>query len=258
MASVLRGRAVSRAPGRIRVGIGGWSYEPWRQTFYPPDVPQRQELAYASRHVTMIEINATHYRTQSPASFARWRDETPEDFVFSVKAARYATNRTSLADAGEAIDRFVGSGLTELGRKLGPLLWQFEPTKRFEAREFAAFLERLPAQLDGVALRHALDVRHPSFVCDEFLALARRHRVAVVHTDSAKLPRFEEPTADFTYARLMRCEAALPTGYSQEALGEWAARLRTWAEAGDVYTLMINGAKERAPAAAQALLQALS
>lgn len=157
---------------RIRVGIGGWTYEPWRQTFYPADLPQKRELEFASRQVTAIEINGTYYRTQTPASFAKWRDETPDDFVFPVKASRYATNRKLLAEGGESIERFLDSGLSELRDKLGPLLWQFMPTKRFDAEDFEGFLELLPDKLNGGRLRHVLDVRHESFMTPQFLALA--------------------------------------------------------------------------------------
>ena len=149
---------------RIHVGVGGWVYEPWRDTFYPPGLPKTQELEYLSRRVTAIEINATYYRTQSPASFAKWRDATPDGFVFSVKANRFATNRRVLAEAGESIERFVASGLAELGPKLGPLVWQFATTKSFDAADFGAFLALLPRRLDALPLRHAMEVRHPSFM----------------------------------------------------------------------------------------------
>jgi uncharacterized protein YecE (DUF72 family) len=259
----------------VRVGVGGWTYAPWRDNFFPEGLPQHRELEYAAQRLTTIEINGTYYRTQKPESFARWRDETPADFVFSVKASRYATNQRVLADAGDSIERFIGSGIAELGPKLGPIVWQFMPTKRFDAADFEAFLRLLPTQVDGVALRHAMDVRHASFMSPEYLALARKHKVATVFADSDEYPSFADLTADFVYARLMRTESAVSTGYAPSVLAEWAARARNWAAgtaphglprvepAGaprkprDVFLYFISGAKERAPAAAMALLERL-
>lgn len=263
--------------GNIRVGIGGWTFEPWRETFYPPDLPARRELEYASRQLTAIEVNGTFYSTQSPATFAKWHDETPDDFRFAVKAVRYATNRRVLAEAGDSIDRFIGSGLARLGGKLGPVLWQFAPTKQFDAGDFGAFLKLLPRELAGRPLRHVLDVRHGSFMTPEFLDLARAHRAAVVITDSPKFPSFANLTADFVYLRLMQCESERATGYAPGVLDAWAACARSWAggaepdgvpkvagdtavpggQPRDVYMFMINGAKERAPAAAVEVLKRL-
>src|SRR4051812_16157356 len=169
-------------PGSIRVGVGGWTYEPWRETFYPKGLPQKRELEYASRHLTAIEINGTYYSTQKPASFAKWRDETPDGFVFSLKGPRYATNRRVLAEAGESIRRFVDSGIAELGAKLGPIVWQFAHTKRFEPADLEAFLALLPSRIDSLALRHVLDVRHASFMSPAYLALARQYGTATVFT----------------------------------------------------------------------------
>ena len=219
--------------GRIRVGVGGWVYEPWRDNFYPPGLAQAQELAYLSNRVTAIEINATFYRNQSPASFAKWRDATPDDFVFSVKATRYATNRRVLADAGESIERFLASGVAELGAKLGPIVWQLAPTKSFDPDDTATFLQLLPGRLGTLRLRHAVEVRHPSFRCAEYVELARRHGVATVFADSDEHPSFADPSGDFVYARLMRCEAGCPTGYPSEALAAWAERARMWSEGGE-------------------------
>ena len=265
-----------QANQRIRVGIGGWTYEPWRESFYPADLPQKRELEYASRQVTAIEINGTYYRTQTPASFAKWYGETPDGFVFSVKASRHATNRKVLAEAGESIARFLGSGLVELGDKLGPILWQFMPTKQFDADDFEQFLRLLPNKLGTLTLRHVLDVRHESFMAPEFLTLARRYKTAAVFTDSIDYPSFADITADFVYARLMRCEAKIKTGYSSKALDAWTARTVAWAKGGvpddlpsveavnpipksrDVFVYFINGAKERAPAAACALRSRLT
>jgi uncharacterized protein YecE (DUF72 family) len=260
---------------RIRVGIGGWTFEPWRGTFYPAALTQKRELEFASRQVSAIEINGTYYGTQSPKSFARWRDETPDEFIFSMKALRYATNRTVLGDAGESINGFVNSGLEELGAKLGPIVWQFAPTKRFAAEDFEKFLKLLPKKAGKQTLRHVLDVRHESFMTEEFLALARRYNMATVFTDSSDYPSFADVTADFVYARLMCSETSIETGYSKKALAAWAERARIWAGGGepdalprvgkagakaasrDVFIYFINGAKERAPAAAQALLTLL-
>jgi uncharacterized protein YecE (DUF72 family) len=262
--------------GEIRVGIGGWDYEPWRDNFYPPDLAQRRELEYASRQVTAIEINGTYYRTQKPESFAKWREQTPDDFIFSVKASRYATNRKVLAEAGESIERFVGSGLTELEHKLGPLLWQFAPTKRFDPDDMEQFLKLLPERLGERRLRHVLDVRHASFAHPEFLALARRYKAAVVFTDSPDYPSFSDLTANFVYARLMRCDAAQTTGYAKRELDAWLDRALAWTQGEepsdlprveqpgaknvkrDVFVFFINGAKERAPAAATGLLERLT
>nr|WP_145549263.1 DUF72 domain-containing protein [Variovorax boronicumulans] len=259
----------------IRVGIGGWTFEPWRSNFYPAGLPHSQELHFASRAVTAIEINGTYYSTMTPKSFARWHDETPGDFVFSLKANRFATNRRVLADAGASITRFVESGLSELGNKLGPIVWQFAPTKPFDAPDFEAFLALLPKAVDGRALRHVLDVRHPSFMVPAYLALARRYGCATVFADSDKYPSFADVTGDFVYARLMRSQADCATGYTTETLGRWADVARDWArgatpagaplvepaqdcgQARDVFVFFINGAKERAPAAAQALIERL-
>jgi len=260
---------------RIRVGIGGWTYEPWRGHFFPEGLAHSKELIHASRQVSAIEVNGTYYGLQKPAVFARWRDETPDDFVFSLKATRYTTNRRVLAEAGESIDRFIDSGLSELGAKLGPIVWQFAPTKQFDPDDFEAFLDLLPKKLGSRALRHVLDVRHESFKTTEFLKLARRHHCATVFTDSAEYPSFADLTAGFVYARLMCARAEVKTGYTAPELDHWAQAVRTWAEGGepadlprvqdkpaavkarDVFVYFINGAKENAPAAAQALLQRL-
>jgi uncharacterized protein YecE (DUF72 family) len=244
--------------GSIRVGIGGWVFPPWRGAFYPTGLRQGEELAYASRHVTAIEINGTFYRIQTPASFRKWCDETPDDFVFSLKAPRFLTHRAELASAAPYMQRFFDSGFLELGEKLGPILWQFAPTLAFDAADFAAFLALLPAELGGHALRHVVEARHPSFRAPEFIDLLRQRRVAVAWVDDAKYPAFEDLTADFAYLRLRRCSEKEETGYPAEAIDQWAERLKSWsAEGRDVFLYFINGAKIRAPAAAQALIQRL-
>lgn len=244
----------------VRVGIGGWTFPPWRGTFYPVGLPQSKELHYTSHRLTAIEVNGTFYSLFKPPTFAKWRDETPEGFVFSLKAHQLTTHRRVLAGAGDAIARFVDSGITELQDKLGPIVWQFLPGKAFEPADFEAFLALLPASIDGRHLRHALDVRHASFATPEFLALAHRYHCVPVYTDSEKHPAIADPEADFAYLRLMRSHADIPTGYAPEALAQWAQGVRTWTSGTrprDVYVFFINGAKERAPAAAMALLEQL-
>ena len=245
--------------GTIRVGIGGWVFAPWRGTFYPRGLVQARELSHASRQVTAIEINGTFYGAQKPASFRRWHDETPDDFVFSVKGPRFVTHRRDLATAGPSIDRFFAGGLPELGTKLGPILWQFAPFMRFDEAAFAAFLALLPREIDDRALRHVVEIRHPSFVSPGFLELLSRHNVAVALVDDEKYPAITDITADFVYARLRRCAVDEPAGYSPSALDAWAARGRDWRTDGrDSFIFFINGAKIRAPAAAISLLARLS
>jgi uncharacterized protein YecE (DUF72 family) len=246
---------------RVRIGVGGWTYEPWRGNFFPKGLPHNQELAYAARQLTAIEVNGTYYSTFKPPTFAKWRDETPEGFVFSLKANRFATNRRELATAGESIQRFVNSGITELRHKLGPIVWQFMPTKQFDPADFEAFLALLPAQVDGCKLRHVLDVRHESFDSPAYLELARRFGCTTVHTDSDKFPAIVDSQNDLAYIRLMRSEADRATGYPPEVLAQWAAGARSWtaqAPAREVFIFFINGAKERAPAAAQELIKLVS
>ena len=263
------------AAGAIRVGIGGWTYAPWRETFYPEGVAQARELEYASRAVTAIEINGTFYRLQKPETFAKWRDATPDDFAFTVKAPRYSTVRKVLSEAGESIERFVASGVGELGPKLGAILWQFAPTRRFDAGDFEGFLKLLPREIGGRPARHALEPRHETFMTEEFVALARKYDAAIVYADSDEHPTIGDLTADFVYARLQKAQADVKTGYSAVALDAWAKIAKTLARgsepaefprigtpvkkgsARDVFVFFINGAKERAPAAAKALLERL-
>lgn len=262
--------------GRIYVGVGGWSYAPWRETFYPAGLPQKRELDFASRKLTSIEINGTYYRTQSAASFAKWRDETPDEFVFSVKAPRFAVMRKTPEEASESIDRFFASGVMALEDKLGPILWQFMPTKKFDAAFFDAFLSLLPKKIGERGLMHAIEARHESFQTPEFISLARRHGVAIVIAGDSKYPLIADPTASFIYARIMGTHAAEPQGYDASALDGWAKRARLWAEGvapddlplltqaqpkkapRDVFLYVISGAKERNPLAAMALIERLS
>ena len=226
--------------------------------FYPAGRRQAEELGYASRQVTAIEINGTFYRIQTPASFKKWRDETPEDFVFSLKGPRFLTHRGELASAAPYMERFFASGLLELGDKLGPILWQFAPTKAFDDADLAAFLDLLPRELGGRPLRHVIEARHQSFAATACIDLLREHGVALARVDDAHYPEFAEATADFLYLRLRRCAEDEPAGYTPDALDRWAERLKGWAAEGrDVFLYFINGAKVRAPAAAQALIQRL-
>ncbi len=258
--------------GAIRIGIGGWTFEPWRGVFYPPKHPQKRELEYSSSVLTAIEINATYHRLQKPASFAGWAATAPDGFVFAVKGSKYITNRGTLADAGESVAKFIDQGLVELGPKLGPILWQLGPNKRFDPDDLSAFLDLLPRAHAGVPLRHALQVRHESFAVPEFIALAREAGVALAYADSAKYPAIADLTGNFVYARLENAEEAVETGYDAPALDRWAEIARAWAAgeapAGlpyvdsapppasprETFVFMINGAKVRAPAAAQALI----
>lgn len=243
--------------GKIRVGIGGWTYAPWRGTFYPDDLVQRRELEYASRQLTSIEINGSYYSTFKPATWAKWRDETPDGFVFSVKASRFCTNRRKLAEAGESVERFLGQGLVELGDKLGPINWQFMATKKFAAEDMAAFLKLLPREHKKRPLRHALEVRHASFQDERFYDLARRHNAAIVFADHDEFPAIDEATADFAYVRLMRSRESVKTGYKPGDIADWVKRAKGWAKRGDAFVYFIAGAKVRAPAAAQALIAKL-
>jgi uncharacterized protein YecE (DUF72 family) len=255
---LLSGSAMS-ANAAIRIGIGGWVFPPWRGVLYPPGLPQARELSHASRQVTAIEINGTFYGAQKPESFRRWHDDTPDDFVFSVKGPRFATHRKDLTTAGPSIERFLASGVLELRAKLGPILWQFAPFLRFDETGFEAFLALLPHEIEGQRLRHVVEVRHASFAEPAFPELLRRHHVAVALVDDEKFPALDHVTADFVYARLRRSVMEEETGYPADALAAWAARAREWRGGGlDCFIYFINGAKVRAPAGAAALLDRLS
>jgi uncharacterized protein YecE (DUF72 family) len=217
------------ARGDIRLGIGGWTFEPWRGAFYPPGLKQKEELAYASRRLTAIEINGTYYSSFKPASWRKWREETPDGFVFAVKGSRFTTNRRELAGAGESVERFFAQGVAELGDRLGPVLWQLAPTKKFDPKDLDAFLRLLPRALEGRPLRHALEVRHDSFHTAEYPALLREHGVAGVYAKHAAYPEIADITADFVYARLQTGDDAEACAYPPAELDAWAGRLRTWA-----------------------------
>jgi uncharacterized protein YecE (DUF72 family) len=257
--------------GQIRVGIGGWNYAPWRDTFYPAGLAQKDELRHAASVLTAIEINGTFYRSQKPETFAKWRAAVPEGFVFTVKAPRYATNRKVLAEAGESVERFLTGGVTELGETLGPILWQFAETKRFDPDDFAAFLSLLAKEVDGRPLRHSVELRHESFRTAEMVALARRHGVAIVWATDSRHPEIADTTADFAYVRLMGTREGEPLGYDEAVLDRRADQLVALAggtppagvellaePAGrgptDVFCFVIGGYKASNPAAAQALI----
>jgi len=254
--------------------MGGWTFEPWRGTFYPEKLAHAKELTYAAEHVPTIEVNGTFYRTQTPSTFAKWASETPQDFVFALKGPRYAVNRRVLADAGDSIKRFVDSGPQELGEKLGPMLWQFAPTKKFDASDFGAFLELLPRNLGTRRLRHVVEVRHDSFCVPEFIALAREHEVPIVFAEHASYPAIADVTGDFIYARLQKGKDEMKAGYAPKALDAWAKRSLVWSEGGvpgdlpliddrhkpkkqarDAFIYFIHEGKVRAPHAAMALME---
>ena len=243
--------------GKIYVGIGGWTFEPWRGVFYPEGLTQKKELEYASRQLTSIEINGTYSSSFKPTSWAKWRDETPDGFVFSMKASRFCTNRRVLAEATESVQRYVNQGLVELGDRLGPINWQFMGTKKFDAEDIEAFLKLLPREVGKLPLRHALEVRHASFQDPRFYDLARKHGVAIIYAHDKDFPEIDEPTADFTYARLMGSEEKTKTGYKPADIDKWAKKAKGWAKKGDVFVYFISGAKVRNPAAAQALIAKL-
>ena len=260
--------------GKIRAGMGGWTFEPWEGTFYPDKLPKKKQLEFASRQVPTIEVNGTYYSTFKPTVFAGWAAETPDDFMFSVKAIRYATNRRVLAEAGESVARFLDSGVTALGEKLGPIVWQFAPTKKFEPEDFAGFLALLPKEKDGLSLRHVLEVRHASFAVPEFVELAAKHGIAICYAHHHDYPEFADVTTDFVYARLQKGEDSIPTAYEPAALDRWVERAKLWASGGqpddlpladpgrkpskqarDVFLYIIHEGKLRAPQGAMALME---
>ncbi|MCA1654574.1 MAG: DUF72 domain-containing protein [Sphingomicrobium sp.] len=246
-------------PPNIRVGIGGWTYEPWRGVFYPDKLPHRRELEYASQAFGAIEINATFYGRQSPKSWDAWGKVVPDGFRFAIKGSRYSVTRPKLADAEEAVETFLAQGMSALGDRLGPILWMFAARRKFDRDDIAAFLDLLPTSLDGLPLRHVIEPRHESFRDDAFFALCRARDVAIVFGDADDVPCIEADTASFTYARLKRMREEVATGYGDAALDGFAERARGWSGQGrDSYLFLINGAKVRAPAAALALQQRLA
>jgi uncharacterized protein YecE (DUF72 family) len=262
------------AGGRIRVGVGGWDFDPWRESFYPPRLSRAKQLEYMAARLTAIEINATYYRLQTPELFERWAKAVPDGFQFAIKGSRFCSNRKRLGEAGEAVERFCGQGLAELGDRLGPILWQFMGTKRFEPDDFKAFLALLPRRIGGVALRHAVEPRHESFRDPAFVAMARAAGVAIVFADADEFPCIADLSGDFAYARLQRSREKLVKGYGRGDLDRWAEAAKAWARGEspenflyvadpppprprDTYVFFISGAKVRNPAAAQALIERL-
>jgi uncharacterized protein YecE (DUF72 family) len=258
----------------ITIGVGGWVFEEWRDNFYPKGLPQKRELEYASTHLTGIEINGTYYGSQKPESFRRWYADTPNGFVFTVKGPRFATNRRVLAESGGSIEKFFASGVTELKEKLGAVNWQFMATKKFDVVDFEAFLKLLPKKVNGLAIRHAVEVRHDSFKDKTFVALCRKYGVAIVFGADSDFPLIADVTADFVYARIMGTSAKETLGYPKATLKKWAERAKDWEKGAspkkdmlvapaaakkkrDVFLFVISGAKQRNPAAAQAIIAAL-
>jgi len=279
----------------IRIGISGWRYGPWRKDFYPKGLRQDDELAFASRAVNSIEINGSFYALQTPQRYCHWRDETPEGFIFSVKAPRYITHVRRLKDIEQPLANFFASGPLLLGDKLGPVLWQFPPSMQFDEARFARFLEQLPPDRaaaracaghcgerlrdngGNAPLRHAVEIRHPSFLCEDFVELLRKHKVALVVADSAgKWPYIEDVTADFVYMRLHGDVELYSSGYTARALRRWKARILAWSQGGqpddaelivqreprkrasrDVYCYFDNDQKVHAPYDARRLLEKL-
>jgi uncharacterized protein YecE (DUF72 family) len=265
----------SQANSHIRIGIGGWTYEPWRGTFYPDKLTQKRELEYASSKLSSIEVNGTYYGSQKPETYAKWHDETPDDFIFSLKGSRFTTNRRVLAEAGESVEKFLTSGISALKKKLGPINWQFAPTKKFDPTDFEGFLKLLPKSIDGHRLRHAVEVRHDSFKSPDFVALAREYNVAVIIAADSDYPQIADITAPFVYLRIMGTTEKEKLGYSSKALDAWVKRAQLWAkgsapddmetvakpdkkaEAREVFLYVISGFKERNPAAAMSMIERL-
>jgi uncharacterized protein YecE (DUF72 family) len=262
------------AEAKIRVGIGGWDYEPWRGTFYPPGLPKTKQLEYAASRLSAIEINATYYKLQRPELFAGWAKAVPDGFKFAIKGSRFCSNRKLLGEGGEAVERFCGQGFTELGDKLGPILWQFMATKKFDPDDFRAFLALLPKSQAGVPLRHAVEPRHESFRNPAFIEMARAAGVAIVFGDSDDYPCIADISGDLVYTRLQSAREEEPNGYADAALDTWASVAKGWAagespadlpynapaapvQPRETYVFMINGAKVRAPQAAMALMERL-
>lgn len=268
--------AEGERPGKVRVGVGGWLYAPWRGVFYPKGLKQADELSYAASKLSSIEINATHYKLQSPKTFRKWADATPDGFVFSVKGPRLVTNSKALAETGNFVARFFKSGLGELGGKLGPVLWQLPPFKRFDAGDLAAFLALLPRDLDGLTLNHVIEARHQSFATPDFVKLLADANASAVYTDAEGWPNIADATGDIVYARLQRGDDQLEAAYRPAELDAWATRATTLAAGSvppdlprldtarkpetkprDVFVYFIHEGKLRAPAAAMALIERL-
>ena len=263
----------AKAAAHIYIGVGGWTFAPWRGVFYPEKLTQAKELEYAASKLASIEINGTYYGSQKPESFRKWAREVPDGFVFSLKGPRFATNRRVLAEAGDSVKRFYDSGVLELGDRLGPVLWQFAPTKKFDEADFGKFLELLPRKLEGRSLRHVVEVRHDSFAVPGFVNLLRQFATPVVFAEHGKYPAIADVTGDFVYARLQKGNDEIKTCYPPKQLDAWAKRLQLWAGGGepadlprvdptpakkaprDVFAYVIHEGKVRAPAGAMELIE---
>lgn len=282
-------------PGRVRIGISGWTYPPWRGVFFPKKLSQKLELEYAASVFRTIEINGTFYSLQRPSSYQSWAERTPEDFMFSVKAPRYITHMRRLREVEAPLANFFASGILKLGPKLGPILWQLPPNFKYSRELIESFLALLPRntseavelgkkhdrKVDGRtfleidrsrAVRHAIEIRHPSFVAPEFIALLRKHKVALVCADTVEWPRLMDVTSDFVYCRLHGSKVLYSSGYGKTAIEEWAGRVAAWAKGGepndgefaspkkprkrakrDVFVYFDNDVKVRAPRDAKRL-----
>ena len=266
-------KATASNGGQIYIGVGGWTFAPWRGVFYPEKLTQAKELEYAASKLSSIEVNGTYYGSQKPETFRKWASEVPDGFVFSLKGPRFATNRRVLAEAGDSVKRFYDSGVLELGERLGPVLWQFAPTKKFDAADFGKFLELLPRTIDGRRLRHVVEVRHDSFCVPDFVALLRQFATPVVFAEHNHYPAIADIAADFVYARLQKGSDDIKTCYPPKALDAWAKRLQLWAGGGepddlprvhpesakkaprDVFAYVIHEGKIRAPSGAMELIE---
>ncbi|MET0273950.1 MAG: DUF72 domain-containing protein [Phenylobacterium sp.] len=261
------------AAGRIRAGIGGWTFEPWRGVFYPKGLKHADELSYASRHLTAIEINGTYYSSFKPESWAKWRAATPEGFKFAVKASRFCVNRKVLTDAAPSMDIFLNQGITELGDRLGPILWQFMATKKFDYDDFAGFMDLLPDQLGGLPLKHVIEVRNATFADPKFTGLCRDRGITICVSENENYPIIPDITSDLVYLRLISASDEIETGYTAADLDLWADRFKAYAEGRvpadltpvdrtgppeaprDVYAFVIHEGKVRAPAAAMEFIK---
>jgi uncharacterized protein YecE (DUF72 family) len=260
MTHPLLGRRMADKAGQIRIGISGWRYEPWRGEFYPPKLPQRQELEYASSKLTSIEINGTFYSMQKPTSFQNWYSSTPANFIFSVKGPRYITHIQRLRDVETPLANFLASGVLTFREKLGPFLWQFPPNFKFEPEKMETFLKLLPHNTgaakylasnhdkwmskraafedvdDHYKLRHAIEIRNKSFAIPEFLELLRKYDVAIVCADTVEWPKITDLTSDFVYCRLHGSEELYASGYDEKSLDQWAEWVQIWALGGEPST----------------------
>jgi uncharacterized protein YecE (DUF72 family) len=284
-------------PGKVHIGISGWTYKPWRGVFYPKGLGQKKELAYAATLFPSIEINGTFYSLQRPSSFITWAEQTPDGFVFAIKGSRFITHMLRLRNVEQALANFFASGLLALGRKLGPILWQFPPAFQFNPGLIENFFSLLPADTIAAAtlakkhdervggrafteagrrgrIRHAMEIRHPTFITPEFIKILRRYNVALVCADTVEWPRLMDVTSDFVYCRLHGSEVLYTSEYSDEELDRWAARVAAWAtgeevpdgdhassvparrrSARDVFVYFDNDAKVFAPKDARALAE---